>query len=68
MKQRVISAIVALIICIPLLLIGGGLYDLGIIILSLLFVWYRDSEYSRIIETLNITISSMGFHNITNNV
>lgn len=36
MKQRVISAIVALIICIPLLLIGGGLYDLGVIILSLL--------------------------------
>lgn len=36
MKQRVISAIVALAIAIPVLLIGGFIYDIGVVILSLL--------------------------------
>ena len=36
MKQRVISAIVALMIVIPLLIMGGILYDIGVIVLSLL--------------------------------
>ena len=36
MKQRVISAIVALIIVIPLLLVGGILYNGGVVILSLI--------------------------------
>ena len=36
MKQRVISAIVALMICIPMLIIGGLVFDIGIIIISLL--------------------------------
>lgn len=36
MKQRVISAIIALMIFIPIFLIGGLVYDIGIIILSIL--------------------------------
>ena len=36
MKQRVISAIIACIIIIPILLIGGFIYDIAAIILALL--------------------------------
>ncbi len=36
MKKRIISAIVALIICIPMLLIGGLIFDMGVIIIGLL--------------------------------
>lgn len=36
MKQRVISAIVALLILVPIFLMGGFIYDATIVILSLL--------------------------------
>ena len=36
MKKRVISAIVALLICVPILLIGGFIFDIGVLIISLL--------------------------------
>lgn len=36
MKKRVISAIVALLICVPMLLVGGLLFDIGVIIIGLL--------------------------------
>ena len=36
MKKRVISAIIALMICIPMLLIGGLLFDIGVIVIGLL--------------------------------
>lgn len=36
MKKRVISSIVALLICVPLLIIGGFIFDVGVIIIGLL--------------------------------
>ena len=36
MKQRVISAIVALIICIPIIMFGGIWFDIGISIVGCL--------------------------------
>ena len=36
MNKRVISAIVALLICVPMLLVGGLIFDMGVIVIALL--------------------------------
>ena len=63
MKQRVISAIVALIIVIPLVILGGYPYYIGVGLLSLIgfmeIIKVRNRK--NIIPNINVAISLIGY-------